>query len=508
MFIPNYYIIRKQQTTYKQTPDCYILEYRIRQTQPSTLKNYIMIKSREPALERMSVTFQVVLTVLSFYLTLWATGILSLNYLLHNKEHMVLAFIMTPLWFGLLEFFEMGTMARIQRYRHIIHKYIFVVLLGVGALILLVELFELNTIGSKVLLKFALVNHLVLSAQKVIGRSIMRYLRKKGFNIRLIMIIADDNSIPFIDQIIDTSEWGYKIVGIITNSKKVKAKYSGTYPTFSERRDFAKLIDENIVDEVIYCKQYFQTKRIMKHIDLCREVGVVFHIHNNVFSIGGLKPAVSYINRQFLLSFKNTPGNYFGLKLKGTIDFFLTIIILICVAPFMLLIAILIKLDDGGPVLFEQIRVGKHGRHFKLLKFRTMVINAEEIQKDIMDLNEQDGPIFKIKNDPRITRIGKFLRKTSLDELPQFINVLFGDMSIVGPRPPIPSEVKMYERNLTRRLSINPGITCIWQVSGRNNISFKRWMEMDMEYIDNWSLGLDFVIILKTFRVIFVGNGQ
>ena len=125
-----------------------------------------------------------------------------------------------------------------------------------------------------------------------------------------------------------------------------------------------------------------------------------------------------------------------------------------------------------------------------------------------MDLNEQDGPIFKIKNDPRITRIGKFLRKTSLDELPQFINVLLGDMSIVGPRPPIPSEVKMYERNLTRRLSINPGITCIWQVSGRNNISFKRWMEMDMEYIDNWSLALDFIIILKTFRVIFIGNGQ
>ncbi|HYQ58969.1 MAG TPA: sugar transferase, partial [Draconibacterium sp.] len=127
---------------------------------------------------------------------------------------------------------------------------------------------------------------------------------------------------------------------------------------------------------------------------------------------------------------------------------------------------------------------------------------------DIMELNEQDGPIFKIKNDPRITRIGKFLRKTSLDELPQFINVLLGDMAIVGPRPPIPSEVKMYERNLTRRLSINPGITCIWQVSGRNNISFKQWMEMDMEYIDNWSLTLDFVIILRTFKVIFAGNGQ
>jgi lipopolysaccharide/colanic/teichoic acid biosynthesis glycosyltransferase len=137
-----------------------------------------------------------------------------------------------------------------------------------------------------------------------------------------------------------------------------------------------------------------------------------------------------------------------------------------------------------------------------------MVINAEELREKLMALNEVDGPVFKIKNDPRITRIGRFLRKTSLDELPQFFNVLFGDMSIVGPRPPIPAEVEQYERNLIRRLSINPGITCIWQVSGRNNIPFDRWMEMDMEYIDNWSLALDLKIILKTIKVVVRGDGQ
>ncbi|HYQ58438.1 MAG TPA: sugar transferase, partial [Draconibacterium sp.] len=324
-----------------------------------------MIKSREPALERISVTFQVVLTVLCFYLTLWVTGVLTFNYLINNKEHMVITFIMSPLWFGLLEFFEMGTMARIQRYRSVVHKYILVVLIGTGTLILLVELFEFRSLSTTLLLKFALLNHIVLSSQKAIGRSIMKYLRKKGFNIRMIMIIADDDSIAFIDQIIETEEWGYNIVGIITDSKEVKTKYSGTFPIFSEKKDFAKIIDENIVDEVIFCKKYFQTKRIINHIDLCREVGVIFHIHNNVFSIGGLKPVVSYINRQFLLSFRNTPGNYFGLKLKETIDFFLTIFILVCVSPLMLLIGLLIKLDDGGPVLFKQVRVGKHGRHFK-----------------------------------------------------------------------------------------------------------------------------------------------
>jgi len=196
------------------------------------------------------------------------------------------------------------------------------------------------------------------------------------------------------------------------------------------------------------------------------------------------------------------------MKVKGTIDFFLSALILILITPFMLAIALAIKLDDGGPVFFKQTRVGRNGRLFKCLKYRTMVINAEELQEKMMDLNEQDGPVFKIRNDPRITRVGKFLRKTSLDELPQFINVIMGDMSIVGPRPPIPSEVKQYKRELNRRLSINPGITCTWQVSGRNKISFEKWMEMDMEYIDNWSLMLDFIIILKTFKVIFARDGQ
>jgi lipopolysaccharide/colanic/teichoic acid biosynthesis glycosyltransferase len=137
-----------------------------------------------------------------------------------------------------------------------------------------------------------------------------------------------------------------------------------------------------------------------------------------------------------------------------------------------------------------------------------MVVNAEELQKTLIDKNEQDGPVFKIKNDPRITKIGKFLRKTSLDELPQFLNVLKGEMSIVGPRPPIPTEVKQYERWQQRRLSMKPGITCVWQVSGRNNIPFDQWMKMDMQYIDTWSLKLDFIILLKTVKVVLTGDGQ
>jgi len=217
---------------------------------------------------------------------------------------------------------------------------------------------------------------------------------------------------------------------------------------------------------------------------------------------------MSILNHQYFLSFRNTPENYLAMMIKRSMDYLLAIFILLITAPVMAIITILIKAEDGGPVFFRQTRVGKNGRHFKCMKFRTMVVDAEEMQKDLLALNEQDGPVFKIKDDPRITRIGKFLRKTSLDEFPQFLNVLMGDMSIVGPRPPIPSEVKKYKRSITRRLSINPGITCTWQVSGRNKISFEKWMEMDMEYIDNWSLKLDFIIMLKTLKVIVSANGQ
>jgi len=176
--------------------------------------------------------------------------------------------------------------------------------------------------------------------------------------------------------------------------------------------------------------------------------------------------------------------------------------------PLLILIALLIKLEDGGPVLFKQERIGLNGRRFTCYKFRSMVMNAEELITDLLDMNESDGPTFKIENDPRITKIGRILRKTSLDELPQFYNVIKGEMAVVGPRPPLLREVRQYERSQLRRLSMKPGITCKWQVWGRNKVSFKEWMRMDLDYIDHWSLALDIKIMFATIGVILKANGQ
>jgi lipopolysaccharide/colanic/teichoic acid biosynthesis glycosyltransferase len=173
----------------------------------------------------------------------------------------------------------------------------------------------------------------------------------------------------------------------------------------------------------------------------------------------------------------------------------------------MMALVIAIKFNSAGPVLFVQRRVGKGGKIFKLYKFRSMIIDAEDLKTTLQNLNEKDGPIFKMVADPRITTVGKFMRRHSLDELPQLFNVLFNDMSLVGPRPPLPEEVLNYEPWHLKRLAVKPGLTCTWQISGRSNLSFEEWMRLDVAYIDNWSIGLDLKLIWKTIRVVLNADG-
>jgi exopolysaccharide biosynthesis polyprenyl glycosylphosphotransferase len=219
--------------------------------------------------------------------------------------------------------------------------------------------------------------------------------------------------------------------------------------------------------------------------------------HMRPFQLAGIPMVAMY----------NTTRYEWQELLKKIFDIILATLGLILTAPLMLGIALAIRLTSPGPILFVQKRVGLNGRTFNMYKFRTMVPNAEELKTSLSHLNEMSGPVFKIKDDPRVTPIGRFLRKTSLDELPQLWNVLRQDMSLVGPRPPLPSEVNLYNPSHRKRLSVKPGITCIWQISGRNDIDFDKWMEMDAEYVDNWSLGLDLKILAKTLPVVIGKKG-
>ncbi|MGF0108099.1 sugar transferase [Clostridium sp. SGI.024] len=188
---------------------------------------------------------------------------------------------------------------------------------------------------------------------------------------------------------------------------------------------------------------------------------------------------------------------------KKIIDFSLSAVALVILSPLLLIVAILIKLESKGPVIFSQKRVGLNGKEFKMYKFRSMVVNAEELKEKLAKQNEMSGPMFKMKDDPRVTKIGKFIRKTSIDELPQLINILKGDMSLVGPRPSLPKEVAEFEPWMLERLNVKPGLTCYWQVSGRNNIDFIEWMKLDLKYVKDRSFLLDLKLIIKTFSVLF-----
>ena len=214
------------------------------------------------------------------------------------------------------------------------------------------------------------------------------------------------------------------------------------------------------------------------------------------------------IGNQKFLTFINIPHNSFALAIKKIMDISISLFLIICSISCFIGYCYSDKTDFTGPIVFKQARVGLRGRQFNLYKFRTMIVNAEKLKKDLEAENEVDGPVFKIKDDPRVTKIGKFLRKTGLDELPQLFNILKGEMSLIGPRPPLPTETIQYKRWQLRRLSVKPGLSCFWQIKpDRNNIKFEKWMELDLAYIDNWSLRLDFIILLKTIKTVFQRTG-
>ena len=208
------------------------------------------------------------------------------------------------------------------------------------------------------------------------------------------------------------------------------------------------------------------------------------------------------------VSLRSTPQFTWRTEAKRIFDLVVASFFLLLCLPLFLLVALAIKLDSEGPICFVQERVGLSKRRFRMIKFRTMTMDAEARMKDLEHLNEKTGPIFKIRNDPRVTRIGKLLRKTSIDELPQLFNVLLGDMSVVGPRPlSVRDALRMEQAWQKRRFSVKPGLTCLWQISGRSNLSFEQWMELDLEYIDRWSLGLDAAILLRTIPAIVLARG-
>jgi exopolysaccharide biosynthesis polyprenyl glycosylphosphotransferase len=323
------------------------------------------------------------------------------------------------------------------------------------------------------------------------------------------MIIADEEYESFIDNLYNHKELGFNIAMIVSDSQKLYDRFNDNTPVVQKSISLSNLIKSQIIDEVFYCKTDFNSNEVKGIMNACKEVGIAFRLNSQIINISSKPSEIHYFDSIPFITYKNKPANEFALGWKYVFDFSFSLGVIILWMPIFLLVGLMIKFTSKGPIIFKQKRVGLHGREFYIYKFRTMQVNAEKMQEAIMDQNEMSGPVFKIKNDPRITKIGKLLRKTSLDELPQFFNVLKGDMSLVGPRPPIMKEVNQYKPWQLRRLSMRPGITCTWQIMPRrNSISFEDWMKLDLQYIDNWSLKQDILLTFKTLRAVILGSGQ
>ena len=336
--------------------------------------------------------------------------------------------------------------------------------------------------------------------------------RRSGYNYRyLLMVGTNSRAAELSGKIAARPELGYKLVGFVAESEQSRQDWDrkgSPGPVIGMVEDIRGILERERVDEMLVCLSVESKFRTVANIIAnARDLGIVLRIIPEA-SEGVLirklhieefenETVVTFFREQLLLQ----------LLVKRMIDIGIAATTLLVLSPLLASVALIIKLTSPGPVFFVQDRVGMNQRRFRLYKFRSMVVDAEQRRGEFAHLNEQDGPAFKISHDPRITPIGRFIRKTSIDELPQLYNVLEGEMSLVGPRPPLPDEVSQYQWLFRRRLSVKPGITCVWQVSGRNGITFDDWMNMDKQYVENWSLWLDFKILLKTVPAVLLCRG-
>ena len=331
-------------------------------------------------------------------------------------------------------------------------------------------------------------------------------LRRRGQGRRNVLIVgAGETAVHFASRLEGHPTLGLNVIGYVNDGTAAPEMH---WPYLGRTDQLADVLHDNVIDEVAVCLDLASWHTIEEVIELCRAVGKVVRIPLAGGILAHGSAHVETLSDIPILSIVQGPDRQIALAAKRLMDIGVAGVGLLLLVPITLAVALAISREDGRPMFFRQVRVGLHGRLFRVLKFRTMRHDAEQELGELLALNEVTGQAFKLTNDPRITRVGRFLRRTSLDELPQLWNVLRGEMSLVGPRPPLPAEVKHYDIWHRRRLSMKPGITGLWQVEGRREHNFDRWVEKDLEYIDRWSLWLDTKIALRTLPAMLRLEGR
>jgi exopolysaccharide biosynthesis polyprenyl glycosylphosphotransferase len=353
----------------------------------------------------------------------------------------------------------------------------------------------------------------VAAAFGVGGRVAVRWVlgaaRLSGHNSRRVLLLGDVDHARSVAARIDANRLlGYRIVGLVLVGAPPDDASAVEMPIVGHVDGLKTILERHPVDEMILCLHVDEfAGAVGEAIHLADDLGIVVRLFpdESLSRLVAKMRVERFENAHVITLFRE--NMLFQLFLKRVLDVVVSATLLVLLSPVLLLAAIGIKLTDPGPALFAQERVGMNRRRFRMYKFRSMYVDAERRRAEVEHLNEMDGPVFKMKNDPRVTPLGHWLRATSIDELPQLFNVLRGQMSLVGPRPPLMDEVERYEWLYRKRLSIKPGVTCFWQVSGRNDVSFRQWMELDRTYVDHWSLWLDLKILAMTVPAVLFRKG-
>ncbi len=459
-----------------------------------------MLKNMGPVLKKAFIAYELCLIIVSYFIV--ANEVFS---------KLPFLFIFSAIWllFALRKgiYLSKRTTRLLKEFSEIIEVATFsIIITSFIAFVLKISVFRDLTLSFGFFVLFFIIT------SRLIIRLILRSLRMQGYNFRSVVIVGrNKRSISIIKQSLTNPAYGLHIIGVVDDRSDINDINGWPYPEIKflgKIKDLKEILLRNVVDDVLITIPIKSSyKKIAGIIEDCEEAGIAVKVVADFFNPKIAKQSFSYWGDVPVIKLHTAEIGIFELFIKRALDIALSLMSIFVLLPVFVIVPIIIKLTSAGPVFFKQKRLGLNHRPFTLLKFRSMALNAEKKLSNLKNLNELKGPVFKIKKDPRITSFGRVMRRFSIDELPQLINVLKGDMSLVGPRPPIPHEVKLYDWWQRRRLSMRPGITCLWQVSGRNNVEFEKWVKLDLEYIDNWSLGLDFKILWQTIPAVFKGTG-
>ena len=383
-------------------------------------------------------------------------------------------------------------------------------LISSTVLLVAAEFGKWPTIDAVTALTFGIVSFALVASTRMLLRLNLRRLRKSGHNVKPLLLIGGGPRGRRLGvQLQRRQDLGYKVLGYLDSDPEYSRTSIAGAPWLGSLEDLPLILANEVIDEAAIAlpiKSHYS--QIESAVALLEEQGITTHLLSDMFPQKLARSHTNELDGMPIVSLHSVPPFSWKTEAKRLFDLISGTFLLIVLAPVFVIAAIAIKLDSPGPIFFVQDRVGLNKRRFRMIKFRTMRADAEARMHEVEHLNEKSGPIFKIRNDPRITRLGRWLRKTSVDELPQLINVLLGEMSIVGPRPlSLRDALRMEEAWQKRRFSVKPGLTCLWQISGRSNLSFEQWMQLDLEYIDHWSLGLDASILIRTIPAIVLARG-